>query len=543
MRTLQSFAKQHGYVFAVACVLTATAIFHPGRDYFAKGQWALLYLLIVGLVAGLSGVRPALLAAALAFLSWNFFFLPPYGTFVVHDPKDWLSLLVFLAVATAMGMQTGRMREREAEALAREQEMSLLNQFSARLVSDTSTSDMADLLMTEVTHVTGARCAALYLVNEKNELREFTSRAEGDCPMNASVPHVAQWALDHSKAVGLPLVEKRSDPSAAGWPISVDHSQTGIDGAEGLFIPLQTANRREGVLYVGPRSSGRPYSLSDVRLLIVAANQTAAFLERRHLQSAAVQADALREADRLKSTLVSSVSHELKTPIAAITATVTNLLEEDVDWSPQALRSELEAVRDDLGRLNQSIGALLDLSRLESAAWEPKKDWYSIGDVLGTVVSRIPAKQRGRVVFLLPDDLPDIHVDFAQWARVFENLLTNALAYSPPESPVRVGASVDEASVRIWVEDEGPGIPPDERERIFEKFCRGEASAASTSGTGLGLAVTREIVRFHGGRVWVEDVTPHGARFVVSLPLESPSLRAGVHPEPSRREGRGEGVS
>ena len=520
MRTTNALAKRYGYIFALACVALATALFFPGRDYFAKGQWALLYLLIVGLVAGLSGVKPALVAAALAFLSWNFFFLPPYGTFAIHDPKDWLSLLVFLAVAVAMGMQTGRMREREAEALLREQEMALLNQFSARLVSDTSTSDMADLLMMEVTHITGARCAALYLVGESNELHEFTFRAEGDCRIDPSVPRVATWAFERSKAVGLPQVEKRSDPAAAGWPISVEHAQTGIEGGSGLFIPLQTANRQEGVLHIGPRSSGEPYSLSDVRLLVAAANQTAAFLERKHLQSAAVQADALREADRLKSTLISSVSHELKTPIAAITATVTNLLEQDIDWSPQNLRSELEAVRDDLNRLNISIGALLDLSRLESAAWQPKKDWYGVGDVLGTVISRIPLKQRGRIAFSLPDDLPEIHVDFAQWARVLENLLANALAYSPQECTVRVGASADESSVRMWVEDEGPGIPPDERERVFEKFYRGEASAASSSGTGLGLAVTREIVRFHAGRIWVEDVTPHGARFVVSLPRQ-----------------------
>jgi two-component system, OmpR family, sensor histidine kinase KdpD len=114
MRIIQSFAKQHSYIFAVVCVVLATAVFAPGRHYFAKGQWALLYLLIVAFIAGASGVRPAFLAAALAFLSWNFFFLPPYDTFAVHDPKDWLSLFVFLAVAASMGVQTGRMRDREA---------------------------------------------------------------------------------------------------------------------------------------------------------------------------------------------------------------------------------------------------------------------------------------------------------------------------------------------------------------------------------------------------------------------------------------------
>lgn len=521
MRIVQSFAKQYSYVFAVACVVIATALFVLGREHFAKGQWALLYLLIVGLVAGLGGVRPALLAAALAFLCWNFFFLPPYGTFVVHDPKDWLSLLVFLVVAIAMGMQTGRMREREAEALARGREMAMLNQFSARLVSDASISDVAELLMNEVTQITGASCGALFLADLENRLYEMMSVAEGNCQLDPTVSQIAEWAYAQSKAVGLPQIEKRSDPAAAGWPISVDHAQAGVEGGRSdLFIPLQTAVRQEGILYVGPRSNGRPYLIDDARPLVAAANQTAAFLERKRLQSTAVQADALREADRLKSTLMSSVSHELKTPIASISATVSNLAAEDVEWDSQKVRPELASLQDDIDRLTASINALLDLSRLESAAWEPKKEWFELADVLWSAVSRVPQKQKSRVVVSLPDSLPMVCVDFTQMARAVENLLTNALAYSPQDSPVRMEASVEDSLLRIWVEDQGLGIRPDEREKIFEKFYRGESSSRSASGTGLGLAVTREIVKFHGGRIWVEDVIPHGARFVISLPLE-----------------------
>jgi two-component system sensor histidine kinase KdpD len=521
MRVVQSFAKKHSYLFAVACVVIATALFVPGREYFAKGQWALLYLLIVGLVAGLGGVRPALLAALLAFLCWNFFFLPPYGTFVVHDPKDWLALFVFLAVATAMGMQAGRMRDREAEARARGFEMAMLNQFSAHLVSDASISDVAELLMNEVTQITGAGCGALFLADQENKLYEMMSVSEGNCQLDPMVPQIAKWAYAQSKAVGLPRIEKRSDPAAAGWPISVDHAQTGIEGQRSdLFIPLQTAERQEGILYVGPRSDGQTYSVDNTRPLVAASNQTAAFLERKRLQLTAVQADALREADRLKSTLMSSVSHELKTPLASIAATVSNLATEDVEWDSQKVQPELSSIQEDIDRLTANINALLDLSRLESAAWEPKKEWFELADVLWNAVSKAPQKQKSRIEVSLPDFLPMVYVDFTQMARAVENLLTNALAYSPQDSQVKMGASVDESSYKIWVEDQGPGVRPDEREKIFEKFYRGESSARSASGTGLGLAVTREIVRFHGGRIWVEDVIPHGARFVISLPLE-----------------------
>ena len=521
MRVINSYAKQHGYIFAVLCVIIATALFIPGRNDFAKGQWALLYLLTVGLVAGLSGVRPALLAAGLAFFLWNFFFLPPYDTLIVHDPKDWLSLLVFLAVAVAMGMQTGRMREREAEALAREREMAMLNQFSAHLVSDASISDVAELLMNEVAYITGADCAALFLADHENKLYKLTSVTEGNCPLDQSIIDIAEWAYAQSKAVGLPQIEKRSDPSTTGWPISIDHIQAGADNSRNdLFIPLQSADKQEGILYIGSHKGGSPYTISDVRPLIAASNQTAAFLERKRLQSTAVQVGALREADRLKSTLISSVSHELKTPIASIKATVSNLTEEDVEWDYKTARPELLSVQDDLDRLTSSINSLLDLSRLESSAWEPKKEWFDLADVLWGALDKIPQKQKPRVAVKLPDSLPMVYIDFSQMTRAVENLLTNALIYSPQESSVQMGASVDDSGTRIWIEDQGPGIKPDEREKIFEKFYRGETSSKSSSGTGLGLAITREIVRFHGGRVWVEDIIPHGARFVILLPLE-----------------------
>jgi two-component system, OmpR family, sensor histidine kinase KdpD len=521
MKNIRSAIERYGYVFAVVCIATSTAIFLPGRVDFAKGQWSLLYLLVVGLVAGLSGVRPALLAAVLAFLCWNFFLLPPYGTFRVADPKDWLSLFVFLVVAVAMGAQAGRLREREAEALAREREMALLNDFGAHLVSETSVTEMADVLLAEVRQVTGARCAALFLADEHGELGQFRRVAEDLCPDDPFVAQAALWAYRQAKAVGLPYVARRSAIAGAAWPISVDHGQAGaVSPRLDMFIGLQSAHQQEGVLYVGEPSDGEPYAPHDARLLVAVANQTAAFLERKRLQAGATQADVLREADRLKSTLISSVSHELKTPVASITATLTNLLEQDTEWSPDNVRHELEALRDDADRLNSSIGALLDLSRLESAAWEPAKDRYEFGEVLGTAISKLPQKHRSRIEFLLPDDLPHISVDFQQWARVLENLLENALYYSPAGSPVRVGASATESAVLMWVEDEGPGVSPEDRERIFEKFFRGDTSTKAPAGTGLGLAVTREIVRFHGGRIWVEDVTPHGARFVVSLPRQ-----------------------
>ncbi len=530
------FPAEHwrAYLISALIVVGVTLICLPGRSYFAKGQWALLYLLAIVFVAGFYGVRSAVLASVLAFLGWNYFFLPPYHTLRINDPKDWLSLLVFLVVGVIMGLQTGRIRERETQALERERETALLNRFGAQLVSDISVQDMVDTLVEEVANNTRASNSAVFVRGDDGSVNCLCGPSVPGCRHDAALTVTVGWAMDQAKAIGLPSVSPGGH-RPEGWPVSVDHSAAGLEVLRlDMFIPLQTAANQIGVLYVGEPKDKAPYTIAEARLLVALANQAAAFLERSQLRGLAIQADALREADQLKSTFISSVSHELKTPLASITATITNLLESDFKWDEETLRDELAAVKSDLDRLNGSITALLDLSRLEAAAWEPKREQFDLSDILWTALSRIPQKQKSRVEVSLPESLPMIYVDFVQWSRALENLLTNALAYSPENSQVSVGASVDDRVFRIWVEDEGPGIRPDEREKIFGKFYRGEASSRSSSGTGLGLAVTREIVRFHGGRIWVEDVQPHGARFVISLPVNAPSPLAGEGPGEGR---------
>lgn len=506
------------YIFAVLTVALATLIFIQGRNYFAKEQWALLYLLLIVFIASRSGVRAAILASVTSFLSWNFFFLPPYHTFHVADPKDWLSLLAFLIVAIIMGLQTGRLRDREALTNVREHETALLNAFSAHLVSDFSVNEMADILSAELAGSMKSSCAVLFVPDGSGNLTTAGSSAPRSS-VNEHAVTLADWSFRQSTAAGLPeSLESRVGRTDAS-PLSVTLSESDTDIQKNdIVIPLQTATRQVGALYIGEKLDGNAYTVSEARLLVAIANQAAAFLERKQLQTIAVQADALLEADRMKSTFVSSVSHELKTPLAATTATLTSLMEGDLVWDENTVKGEIAAVLEDLERLNDSISSLVDLSRLESAAWNPRKDWYELGEILGTVVSRIPQKQRERIVFSLPDDLPAIHADYSQWVRMLSNLIENALDYTDKDKTVHVGACSSARHTRIWIEDQGPGIPPEEREKIFKKFYRGSTSSKVTSGTGLGLAIAKEIVRSHGGTIWVEDAQPTGARFVISLP-------------------------
>ncbi len=493
-------------------IALSTAVFLLGRDVFAKGQWALLYLLLVVLVAGASGTGPAILAAILAFFAWDFFFLPPYQTLAVNDPKDWLSLVVFLAVGVAMGVQTGRLRDREARAIAREHETAALNRLSAGLVSEASTEQMAETILGEIMGLVGAASATLFVAQD-DLLSAFRVTPPTDNPDSATAK-VAQWAYAHDTPVGLPrqgaLDATTTPPPSDGIKVP--------EGSGGVFLPLHSASGPVGVLSVARKKSLRTYSLADARVLASLANLIAAFLERQRLQSAATAAEALREADRLKSSLLSSVSHELKTPLAALTATVSNLLESDVPWNETSVRDELRAIVSDVARLNSSIGALLDLSRLEARAWEPHRELYELSDILTASLDALPVHQRRQVTITLPDDLPALNIDFEQFVRVFQNLFENAMLYASG-GPLRVGARVSEDGVRLWVEDQGPGVSPDEHEAVFEKFYRGrQTSSKPRSGTGLGLAITREIVSAHGGSIRVDDASPRGARFVIDLP-------------------------
>ncbi len=510
---IQERLARHGYWLATLAIAASTLVFLPGRAHFAKGQWALLYLLVILLVSSVAGAGPGVLAAILAFFAWNFFFLPPYHTLYIRDPKDWLSLVAFLIVGVIVGIQAGRMRDRESRAIAREREAAALSRLSADLVSQTSTETMAQTVLAELVVLLDCPSATLFAAADMG-LHRYCAAPPDDSP-DAQTAERADWVFRHDQPLGVPQDGRKE-------AVSGDAQQPfrALGDVRGIFMPVRSPSGVVGVLTAAPRSSGRPYSAANGFVVASLANLIGAFLERQRLQEEATRAEAGREADRLKSSLLSSVSHELKTPLAALTATVSNLLESDVAWDEQSARDELRSIVTDVTRLNNSIGSLLDLSRLEARTWEPHRELFDVQEVVAAALQSMPAHLRSRVRLDLPDDLPFINVDFAQWTRVVRNLLENALLYSDG-SEVEVGASANGGSASLWVRDEGPGVPDAEHKAVFEKFYRGAATQTQApSGTGLGLAITREIVRAHGGTVRVENVTPHGACFVVTLPAE-----------------------
>jgi two-component system, OmpR family, sensor histidine kinase KdpD len=518
---VKDLVSRYGYSVALASVALSTVIFLFGREFFDKGQWALLYLLLITVVSAVSGFRAAFLAAICSFFVWNFFFLPPYGTFWIDDPKDWLFLFVFLLVGVAMGYQTGQLRKREASALAREKEMTLLNRLTVGMVSEPASLAMVRSLLKEIQSVMNSSSVALYLGEENGILRQVRTdpdQGSGKPVLEACI----RWVFENRKILAVPqesLRERMEDPE--NWMVfEAPSSIVAIANDRDLFIPLTTSARVEGVLYVGEKKEGKGFSLYDLRLLSSVSSMAAGYLERQRLQGAASLAETLKEADRMKSALVSSVSHELKTPLAAITATITGLLEDDVELTRDEIGAGLRSARMNLERLLSSIESLLDLSRLEADAWQPRRDWNELGEILGTVLSKFPGEHIGRFRLVFPEPMPLIKVDFQQWSRLLYHLVENALAYGPQGSEIEIGACVSGQYLRIWVEDSGPGIQDGEKERVFQKFYRGRSSENVPGGTGLGLAVSQEIVHAHGGKISLEDGRTGGARFIIDLPVQ-----------------------
>lgn len=502
-----------GYPFAAASVGVAALLLFPLRSVLTAPTVMLFFVPVIVIVARVAGTRPSATAAALAFIFLDLLYVPPYYHLRVASLPEWIGLIVFLFVALVSGQQTGRLREREQAALRRQSELELINRLSFRVASEYSLVTTAEYVAHQVAAVVAASRVALYRGTTDGGAQCVASA--GDAQAAHAETRFAEWVLAADKAIGHAQPPRATDPPVVS--VSPDSALPG-ETADALYLPLQTANGLEGVIVARPLDASG-FGADESRLLVSVANLTAAAFERERLAEDAAHSQALRETDRMKSTLVSSVSHELKTPLAAATARVTGLVEEGAACDSDRVREELVAVSEDLSRLDASIGDLLDLSRLESAEWRPELIAEDLSDVLGTALARLPRASAERIRFCLAPDLPQVMADFAQLVRALVNIIENALAYSPPDSLVEVGAREHDGLVDVWVQDHGPGVAQAEKERVFEKFYRGSASTSMPSGTGLGLAIASEVVRNHGGTIRVVDGVPDGARFVATFPV------------------------
>jgi two-component system sensor histidine kinase KdpD len=291
---------------------------------------------------------------------------------------------------------------------------------------------------------------------------------------------------------------------------------------------LRAGPRVLGVLRATQRSLAEPLSEAEQDQQKTIAAQLVLVLERARLAEAAGQAHALAESDRLKSALLSSISHDLRTPLAVIKGAATNLLQDDVGWEAAARREFLITINQETDHLNRLVGNLLDMSRIEAGALNPARSWQDLGELIAEVAERLLPRLDGHPLELdLPADLPPVQISYTQIDQVLTNLVENAAKYSPPGTPISVRARPGDAEVQVEVLDSGPGIPETMISRIFDKFFRTVEPERHADGTGLGLAICKGIVEAHGGRIWVENRPTGGARFIFTLPLRDLRNRNG----------------
>ena len=502
--------REYAAAAAIAVVPTAVGLM-LGRIGFRVPQIdaAMLYLLAVVVAAARFSRGPAVVASLVGIASFDYFFVHPFNTFSVSDVRYILTFGVMLVVALVLGNLTGRIRSQAEAARDREQRTSALYGLSRDLAAARDRQAVIAAVLRSLRD-TFAIDAALLLPDEAGAV------AVVDTPPYAIDEReraVAQWTFDHAQAAG--------------------RGTTTLPGAGALYLPLESSGRALGVVGLPLASPSEFREPARRRLLESLAGQTAAALERLVLAERSRESEVEVEAERLRTALLSSLSHDMRTPLASIEGAASTLLQE-TEPAPAARRDLAATIVQESHRMGRLVANLLDMIRVEAGTLQVHKEWQLLSDVVGVALLRTEEQLRGHpVTTAFPADLPLVPMDEILLEQVFVNLLENAAKHTPAGTPIEVGASSRPGEVVAYVADRGPGLPPGEEESIFRKFHRGGGGAG---GIGLGLTICRGIVTAHGGRIWAENRSGGGAIFRIALPISgTPPQLVAEEPTPTRQ--------
>lgn len=448
---------------------------------------ALSLLLVVLLVAAVSTRRVAVATSLLAFVCFNYFFLPPVRTFTIADPENWVALFTLLAVSVVASHLSAQARRRAREATERRDELARLFELTRDILVTAEGADSVALVAESI--AARFRLAGVAIWVRGNE----------------------GWRAHRS---GLRSVE--AAPQALEDALSVSapgHSRImGPDGAGFWLVPLRYGSRMLGVLSL---PEGVEPGTRDA-----IAGVTAIAIERTQLLEERKEAAVVRRSAELKSALLASLSHDLKTPLTAVTVAANNL---NASWLTDGERREqAEIVRTELDRLNRLFEHIVDMARIEAKAVSAEPEWVHPAEIVEAAARQVEQTLAGHALEIdAGTERVLVRVDPRLTSSALAHVLENAGQYSPPGSPITVTVSLDAGELRIAVRDRGAGIAWEDRERLFERFYRGSGARQQRFGTGMGLAITRGLLAAHGGRVWVENHESGGAVFTLSAPTET----------------------
>lgn len=507
-------------LLAVGVILVVSLLIDLANHFGHVSNISNLYVIGAAVLAARRGLYPALLASVLAFLAFDWFFIMPYHRLTVDDPSEYVALVTLLATSAVTGQLLAVVRHRATEAQRHQTQTALLYEVSQAALSRSDVTEVYTLALRRLSETLGLAWSRLFVRRGSDIVEVATSGAPVE---SFDTRHLRQRVVEEARPIAVWYQKENNVRIVSELDIESGQARSPEGGALGeVYIPLSIEDRVEGVLVVGGKTTGEPLTADEARFLQAFSNQLATAVQRDRLADQRARARALEESNRLKSALVSSVSHELKTPLTAIKASATTLLQE-ATADQSTLRQELaEAINRETDRLARLVGNLLDMSRLEAGVLLPRVEWVGIADVVADVIERMEPMLRGRVVTVeIPDSIPEAPMDFVMISQVLTNLLDNAVRYSSERASIAVSAEVVQEELRVSVFNEGSHLPPDELDRVFDKFYR---LSTAPGGTGLGLAIARGIVEAHQGRIWAENVGTRGVVFRFTLPLPaSPS--------------------
>ncbi len=495
------------YVLAALAVAAATGIGFLIDLWLPLANISVGFLIAVMLIAMKLGRGPAIFASVASFLSFNFFFTEPRGSFTVSDTQNVLTIVFFLIAAVIVSNLASRVSQQVDAAKTRARRTDILYEFSRKIAAAASRDDV---LWAVVHHVAATiRGKSLVLLPGKDRL-EIAAGYPPEDEISDRDAAAAEWAWANASPAG--------------------RGSATLPTADWLFLPLRTARGPAGIL--GVQMEGQELlAPEDSRLLETLADQAAVAIERTVLVADVEAARLATETERLRSALLSSLSHDLRTPLVSILGAATSLINYQDDLSPNDLRDLAHTIQEEAERLNRFVQNLLDMTKLGSGALKPKADWADLLDIVQAAIERARKLLKGRQVKIDIDSaLPLLCVDSVLIEQVFFNLLDNAFKFSPPDSTVTLWARQKDRHVLIEVCDQGPGIPAADRERVFDMFYRVEATDKQTAGTGLGLAICRGIIEAHSGTIRAEPgMNGAGTCVVIDLPVtEMPAMLDGA---------------
>jgi len=489
-------AKAH-FAWAAAMVGLMTVLcFLLGRRLELADQ-VLIYLAGIVMVATRFGRWPSLMAAGLSVLTLDFCFVPPRFSFVVGDIKHVATFSVMLLVGLVIGNLTERLRSQMRLARTREQRLRALFRLSGELTRTFGSQAMMDASL----RILSEHFAASVSISLPGPGGRLVAHQDAkSAPLSEDELGVAQWVFDHHEAAGL--------------------GTDTLPGARALYLPLKGSHGLIGVMGSQPLDSRQDMEPDQRHLLEAFANQTALALERTLLAEKNLDTQRKMDREQVRSALLSSVSHDLRTPLASITGAATTLMA-DPGLSPEARHNLAKVVHDEGYQLTRLITNLLDATRLESGV-EVNKQWVNIPELVATALARLQPQMADRTVVLdMPPNLPPVQADPVMMELVFINILENAQRYSPADQPVEIKAWATERALSVSFTNHGPDIPEGMEEKIFEKLVRFQ-QGESRLGPGLGLAICKGVMDAHGGKIQASNRPNGGATFRISLPLDAP---------------------